>query len=51
MDGSCAACDCEIVGEPINVTIGGEIVEVCCQECADALQEAHRTARGRAAGA
>lgn len=51
MGRSCAACDCEIEGEAINVTIGGEVIEVCCQECADALQEAHRAARGRAAGA
>lgn len=51
MNKSCAACDCEIEDEPINVTVGGQVVEVCCQECADTLQEAQAAARGRTPGA
>ena len=47
---TCAACDYAIEDDGIKVTIGGEVVEVCCQECADVLQEAHAAARGRAAG-
>src|SRR5690349_22987724 len=37
---SCAACDCELDGNAIKVTIGGHVVEVCCEECADKLREA-----------
>ncbi len=37
---TCAACDCEIEGEAIQVNVGGKPVEVCCQECAERLQEA-----------
>ena len=36
---TCAACDCELEGEAIQVSFAGRIVEVCCQECADALNE------------
>jgi ribosome-binding protein aMBF1 (putative translation factor) len=47
---TCAACDCELDGNPIKVRIGGNTVEVCCEECAQRLQEAHvaATATGRA---
>lgn len=38
---TCAACDCELAGEIIEVTIGGKTVEVCCDDCAIALNEAH----------
>jgi hypothetical protein len=38
---TCAACDCELEGEIIEVTIRGKTVEVCCDECAIALKEAH----------
>lgn len=37
---TCAACDYELDANAIQVTIGGAIVEVCCQECADQLREA-----------
>ena len=37
---TCAACDCELDASPIEVTIGGHTVEVCCADCAWALNEA-----------
>ncbi|NKQ71977.1 hypothetical protein C3Y89_16735 [Rhizobium sp. UPM1132] len=37
---TCAACDCELGAETITVKLGGKTVEVCCQECAEALNEA-----------
>ncbi len=37
---TCAACDCELDGSAITVTVGGRTVEVCCEECARKLQEA-----------
>ncbi|MEZ2223674.1 hypothetical protein [Rhizobium sp. RCC_161_2] len=37
---TCAACDCELDAETINVKLGGKTVEVCCEECAQALNEA-----------
>ena len=37
---TCAACDCELDAHPIEVTIGGHTVEVCCADCARALNEA-----------
>jgi hypothetical protein len=36
---TCAACDCPLDGETMSVTVGGKTVEVCCQDCADALNE------------
>jgi hypothetical protein len=41
---TCAACDCALDGASINVTIAGRAVEVCCNECAVALNEAHASA-------
>ena len=41
---TCAACDCELDASPIEVTIGGKMVEVCCDECAKKLNEAHLSA-------
>ena len=41
---TCAACDCELDANPINVKIGGRTVEVCCDECAVKLKEAHSSA-------
>ena len=38
---TCAACDCKLDADVITVTIGGKTVEVCCEECAKALKEAH----------
>jgi hypothetical protein len=37
---TCAACDCALDDQPIQVTIGGRTVEVCCEECAQKLGEA-----------
>jgi UrcA family protein len=53
---TCAACDCKLEGDPIQVRIGGKAVEVCCEDCALKLREAQAstgdsrssTARGRA---
>jgi hypothetical protein len=45
---TCAACDCTLDAPPIAVTIGGRTVEVCCQDCAERLNEAHAgTTAGR----
>ncbi|MBN9553398.1 MAG: hypothetical protein J0H61_01790 [Alphaproteobacteria bacterium] len=41
---SCAACDCALEGEAIQVTIAGQVVEVCCEECAERLREAKASA-------
>lgn len=41
---TCAACDCRIEGAAIKVTVGGKTVEVCCDDCARALNEAHAPA-------
>jgi len=41
---TCAACDCELDASPIEVTVGGKVVEVCCGECAQKLKEAHASA-------
>jgi hypothetical protein len=38
---TCAACDCKLEGNPIKVRVGGKTVEVCCDECATRLKEAH----------
>ncbi|MES2293500.1 MAG: hypothetical protein V4527_09420 [Pseudomonadota bacterium] len=41
---SCAACDCALDADAIKVTIGGQVVEVCCEECAQTLKEAKASA-------
>ena len=41
---TCAACDYELDANAIKVKIGGNIVEVCCEECAQSLREAHAAA-------
>ncbi len=41
---TCAACDCQLDANPIKVKIGGKTVEVCCDECAQKLKEAHVSA-------
>jgi hypothetical protein len=41
---TCAACDYQLDKDAIKVTIGGKIVEVCCDECAQKLREAHASA-------
>jgi hypothetical protein len=43
---TCAACDCELDAETIKVTIGGQTVEVCCEDCARALREADASTTG-----
>jgi hypothetical protein len=45
---TCAACDYPLDENAIKVTIGGQTVEVCCEECAQKLQEAHASARKEA---
>lgn len=37
---TCAACDCELDATAIQVRIGANVVEVCCDECAKKLREA-----------
>jgi hypothetical protein len=44
VEATCAACDCELDANAIKVTIGGKTVEVCCDECAIKLKEAHASA-------
>jgi len=39
VDKTCAACDCKLDVNPIEVRIGGKTVEVCCDECAQKLRE------------
>jgi len=41
---TCAACDCKLDGNPIKVKVGGRTIEVCCEECAQKLKEAHYSA-------
>jgi len=41
---TCAACDCELDASAIRVTVGGKTVDVCCDECAQRLNEAHASA-------
>ena len=41
---TCAACDCELDANAIKVTVGGKTVEVCCEDCAQKLKEAHASA-------
>ncbi len=41
---TCAACDCPLDDSVIRVTIGGRTVEVCCEDCARKLNEAHASA-------
>lgn len=41
---TCAACDCKLDSNRITVKIGGRTVEVCCEECAQKLSEAHASA-------
>jgi len=41
---TCAACDCMLDISPVKVRIGGKTVEVCCDECAQKLKEAHVSA-------
>jgi len=47
---TCAACDYPLDGNAIQVRIGGQTVEVCCEECAAKLKEAHASAMASNAG-
>jgi Archaeal TRASH domain len=47
---TCAACDGELDANSIKVKIGGKTVEVCCEECARTLKEAHAATSGGTAG-
>lgn len=47
---TCAACDCKLDASAIKVAIGGKTVEVCCDECAQILREAHASAGAKAPG-
>ncbi|HEY0231678.1 MAG TPA: hypothetical protein VGC55_10525 [Dokdonella sp.] len=42
---TCAACDCALDDNPVKVNVGGRTVEVCCEDCAQKLNEA-QSARG-----
>lgn len=46
---TCAACDYELDGNAIKVTIGGNTVEVCCEECAKTLREAYASSGAKPA--
>ena len=37
---TCAACDCPLDTDVIQVKVGGRTVEVCCEDCAQKLKEA-----------
>jgi hypothetical protein len=50
LENTCAACDCELDGTSIKVTIGGREVEVCCDDCARSLNEAHASATAAGKG-
>jgi len=41
---TCAACDYPLDENAIQVRIGGQTVEVCCDDCATKLKEAHASA-------
>jgi hypothetical protein len=41
---TCAACDCKLDSNSIKVKLRGEVVEVCCIECAKKLNEAQDSA-------
>lgn len=43
---TCAACDCELDENAIQVRLGGKVVEACCEECAIQLREAYAAANG-----
>lgn len=38
---TCAACDYELDDNAIKVTVGGNTVEVCCEDCAKKVREAY----------
>lgn len=44
---TCAACDCALDANSFSVRIGGRNVDVCCEECAAKLKEAHASANAQ----
>lgn len=48
---TCAACDCPLDDSAFQVRIGGQAVEVCCDDCAVKLREALVSATGTASAA
>jgi hypothetical protein len=47
---TCAACDCKLDENSIKVKVGGKIIEVCCDECAQKLKEAADSAAASRGG-
>jgi hypothetical protein len=47
---TCAACDYPLDENAIQVRIGGQTVEVCCEDCAKKLNEAYASANATTAG-
>jgi hypothetical protein len=47
-ENTCAACDCPLDANAIQVRIGGRVVEVCCEECAQKLRESTADTQSRA---
>lgn len=43
-DKTCAACDYPLDSSAIQVRIGGKVVDVCCEECAQKVRAAHASA-------
>lgn len=49
MDKTCAACDYPLDASAIEVRIGNQVVEVCCEDCARKIGESTAGSR-QAAG-
>ena len=47
---TCAACDCELDANLMQVKIRGTTVEVCCEACAQSLREADASASRNTSG-
>jgi hypothetical protein len=47
---TCAACDYPLDANAISVKIGGKTVEVCCEECATKVKEAHAAVAAKQEG-
>jgi hypothetical protein len=45
---TCAVCDYALDDNVIQVRIGDNVVEVCCEECAAKLREASAAAKSNA---
>ena len=43
-ENTCPVCDYPLDENRVAVTIGGRTVEACCEECAQKLREAERSA-------